>query len=49
MALEEKQVIIVELSEKKPLLVYFFCSWCGICRFTSPKIAQTMRLTTVIR
>ena len=38
--LAEKQVTLAELSAKQPLLLYFWASWCGICRFTSPKIAD---------
>lgn len=45
---------LAELSANKPLLVYFWTSWCGICRFTTPKIADCAAnvgnvLTVVLR
>lgn len=27
-----------KLSEKKPILVYFWGTWCGVCRQTSPSV-----------
>lgn len=35
-----KNVTLGTLSADKPLLVYFWASWCSICRFTSPDIAK---------
>ena len=28
------------LSQGKPLLVYYWASWCGVCRFTTPTVQQ---------
>ncbi|SUO97600.1 protein disulfide oxidoreductase [Suttonella ornithocola] len=33
-------VDIAALSQDKPVLIYFWGSWCGICRYMSPKIQQ---------
>ncbi|MGY6039367.1 protein disulfide oxidoreductase [Aeromonas sp. AE23HZ002T15] len=31
---------LAELSRDKPLLVYYWASWCAVCRFTSPTVEQ---------
>ena len=31
---------MVEQSRGKPLLVYYWASWCGVCRFTTPTVEQ---------
>ncbi|MEG0007593.1 MAG: protein disulfide oxidoreductase [Aeromonas sp.] len=31
---------LAELSRDKPLLVYYWASWCGVCRFTTPTVEQ---------
>ncbi|MCS3456307.1 thiol-disulfide isomerase/thioredoxin [Aeromonas sp. BIGb0405] len=28
------------LSRDKPLLIYYWASWCGVCRFTTPTVEQ---------
>lgn len=31
---------IYQLSQDKPLLIYFWGTWCGVCRQTSPSVAK---------
>ncbi|MGY3887111.1 protein disulfide oxidoreductase [Aeromonas aquatica] len=31
---------LAALSQGKPLLVYYWASWCGVCRFTTPMVEQ---------
>ncbi|MDO4427704.1 MAG: protein disulfide oxidoreductase [Moraxella sp.] len=31
-------VDVIAMSEKSPVLVYFWGSWCGVCRVTSPSV-----------
>ena len=33
-------VTLGKLSEEKPVLLYFWASWCGVCRFTTPDVAR---------
>jgi thiol-disulfide isomerase/thioredoxin len=33
-------VSLGELSQDKPLIVYFWASWCGVCKFTTPNVAK---------
>lgn len=36
--IDGRNLTLAEMSEKKPMLVYFWGSWCGICRHISPHI-----------
>lgn len=31
---------LATLSQGQPLLVYYWASWCGVCRFTTPVVEQ---------
>lgn len=33
-------VTLGKLSEENPVLLYFWASWCGVCRFTTPDVAR---------
>lgn len=37
--LDGSTVTLGSLSEERPLLLYFWASWCGVCRFTTPDVA----------
>ncbi len=41
--LDGKGVDLVALSQDKPLLVYIWATWCGICRHTTPGIEQRVQ------
>lgn len=38
--LEGERVTLAELSEEEPLLIYFWATWCGVCRYTTPDVAR---------
>ncbi|MCA1920560.1 protein disulfide oxidoreductase [Buttiauxella noackiae] len=38
--LDGQAVSLSALSEDRPLLLYFWASWCGVCRYTTPSVAQ---------
>lgn len=35
-----ESVSLATLSEKQPVLVYFWATWCGVCKITSPTVAE---------
>ncbi len=37
--LDGESVTLASLSEERPLLLYIWASWCGVCRFTTPEVA----------
>lgn len=39
--LDGQQTSLAALSQDQPLLVYYWASWCGVCRFTNPTV-QTL-------
>ena len=38
--LDGRNVSLAALSEDRPLLIYFWASWCGVCRFTTPDVSR---------
>ena len=38
--LQQQPKVIAQLSHQKPMLLYFWGSWCTYCKFTSPAIQQ---------
>ncbi|MBE3468576.1 protein disulfide oxidoreductase [Enterobacter cloacae complex sp. P15RS] len=32
-------VDLIAMSEERPLLVYVWATWCGVCRYTTPSVA----------
>jgi len=37
--LDGKTVNLAEMSQDRPLLVYVWATWCGVCRYTTPSVA----------
>ena len=35
-----QQVDLAKLSQSQPVLVYFWGTWCGVCRQTSPSVSK---------
>jgi len=38
--LDGKPVSLSEMSQERPLLVYVWATWCGVCRYTTPSVAN---------
>ena len=38
--LDGETVTLASISEERPVLLYFWASWCGTCRFTTPDVAR---------
>ncbi|CNJ81412.1 protein disulfide oxidoreductase [Yersinia aldovae] len=36
-------VSLKEMSQEKPLLIYFWATWCGVCKFTTPSVNQLVK------
>lgn len=41
--LDGQTVDLATLSDKRPLLVYVWATWCNVCRFTSPSVDKLAR------
>lgn len=37
--LDGETVDLAAMSEERPLLVYVWATWCGVCRYTTPSVA----------
>lgn len=33
-------ISLAELSEQQPVVVYFWATWCGVCKMTSPMVSD---------
>jgi len=38
--LDGQPVNLSTMSEERPLLVYVWATWCGVCRYTTPSVAS---------
>ena len=36
-------VSLQAMSQDKPLLIYFWATWCAVCKFTSPSVNQLVQ------
>lgn len=34
-----ERVDLLAMSEQRPLLIYLWATWCGVCRYTTPSVA----------
>ncbi|WGE55011.1 protein disulfide oxidoreductase [Actinobacillus equuli subsp. equuli] len=46
--LQQQPKVIAQLSHQKPMLLYFWGSWCNYCKFTSPAAQQLMDDNVVV-
>lgn len=37
---DSKEIALSALSEERPLLIYFWASWCSICKMTTPTVVD---------
>ena len=38
--IDGQRVDLAAMSQDRPLLVYVWATWCGVCRFTTPSVAS---------
>lgn len=38
--LSNQSVTLGEQSQQRPLLVYFWATWCGVCKMTTPSVSR---------
>jgi len=38
--LDDQTITLLEQSQQRPLLVYFWATWCGVCKMTTPAVAK---------
>jgi thiol-disulfide isomerase/thioredoxin len=38
--LDGQDVDLAAMSQERPLLVYVWATWCGVCRYTTPSVAK---------
>lgn len=37
-SLQGEHIDLIKMSQDKPVLVYFWATWCSVCRFVSPSV-----------
>lgn len=47
-ALDGRQLDIAKMSQDSPVLVYFWGSWCHVCKATSPKVNALAKSYSVV-